>query len=66
VHVQALAVAPTRYAGLARLAAPLLEMLEALAGRCEAVFDGAYDIEWAFASGRVYLLQPRSITHEAA
>jgi pyruvate,water dikinase len=44
------------------LAASDLEMLEALAARCEAVFDGAHDIEWAFASGRLYLLQRRSIT----
>ena len=39
-----------------------LEMLEALAARCESLFDGAHDIEWAFSGGRLYLLQRRSIT----
>jgi pyruvate,water dikinase len=44
------------------LADPQLEMLEALASRCEALFPGAHDIEWAFSGGRLYLLQRRSIT----
>jgi pyruvate,water dikinase len=39
-----------------------LGMLDALAGRCEALFPGAHDIEWAFSGGRLYLLQRRSIT----
>jgi pyruvate,water dikinase len=39
-----------------------LEMLEALASLCESHFPGAHDIEWAFAGGRLYLLQRRSVT----
>jgi pyruvate, water dikinase len=39
-----------------------LALLEALAARCEACFDGAHDIEWAFAGGRLYLLQRRAVT----
>jgi pyruvate,water dikinase len=39
-----------------------LGMLDALASRCEALFPGAHDIEWAFSGGRLYLLQRRSIT----
>ena len=39
-----------------------LRMLDALASRCEALFEGAHDIEWAFSSGRLYLLQRRSVT----
>src|SRR5262249_30123497 len=36
-----------------------------LAGRCEAVYGPARDIEWAFAGGRLYLLQCRAITRSA-
>jgi pyruvate, water dikinase len=39
-----------------------LAELEALAASCERVFEGPHDIEWAFAAGRLYLLQRRSIT----
>jgi pyruvate,water dikinase len=42
-------------------AAQLLE-LEALATACERAFAGPHDIEWAFAAGRLYLLQRRAIT----
>lgn len=41
----------------ARLAA-----LDALASTCEAAFGGTQDLEWAFAEGRLYLLQRRAIT----
>lgn len=36
--------------------------LDALAGRCEAVFGGTQDLEFAFARGRLHLLQRRAIT----
>jgi pyruvate, water dikinase len=39
-----------------------LALLDDLAARCEAYFDGAHDIEWAFASDRLYLLQRRPVT----
>ncbi|MEO8184306.1 MAG: PEP/pyruvate-binding domain-containing protein [Deltaproteobacteria bacterium] len=39
-----------------------LAELEALAAACERAFEGAHDIEWAFAAGRLYLLQRRAIT----
>jgi Pyruvate phosphate dikinase, AMP/ATP-binding domain/Cyclic nucleotide-binding domain len=39
-----------------------LEDLHRLAGRCEEVYGPARDIEWAFAGGRLYLLQCRAIT----
>jgi pyruvate, water dikinase len=39
-----------------------LALLESLAARCEACFAGAHDIEWAFADGRLYLLQRRAVT----
>jgi pyruvate, water dikinase len=39
-----------------------LRMLDTLAARCEASFDGAHDIEWAFAGGRLFLLQRRAVT----
>jgi len=39
----------------------LLE-LEALATACERSFAGAQDLEWAFAAGKLYLLQRRAIT----
>jgi phosphoenolpyruvate synthase/pyruvate phosphate dikinase len=39
-----------------------LEMLHALASRCEEVYGRARDIEWAIADGKLYLLQCRAIT----
>jgi len=36
--------------------------LNLLAGRCEDVYGAGRDIEWAFAGGRLYLLQCRAIT----
>jgi pyruvate,water dikinase len=39
-----------------------LAELEALACACERAFAGPHDIEWAFAAGRLYLLQRRAIT----
>ena len=39
-----------------------LAALHALAVSCDHVFDGAHDLEWAFASGRLHLLQRRTLT----
>ena len=39
-----------------------LAALHALALRCDEVFGGSHDIEWAFAGGRLYLLQRRALT----
>lgn len=39
-----------------------LERLAELANRCEQVFTGALDIEWAFRDGALWLLQSRPIT----
>jgi pyruvate, water dikinase len=39
-----------------------LAMLDELAVRCEQIFDGAHDIEWAFVGQRLFLLQRRSVT----
>lgn len=39
-----------------------LRQLDSLARRCEAVFGGAQDIEFAFRGGRLHLLQRRAIT----
>ncbi len=39
-----------------------LAELDALATRCDAVFSGAHDIEWAFERDRLFLLQRRAIT----
>ncbi len=36
--------------------------LHALATRCEQVYGGTQDLEWAFAAGRLYLLQRRALT----
>ncbi|MEN3343304.1 MAG: pyruvate, water dikinase [Actinomycetota bacterium] len=36
--------------------------LNALAGRCEEIYGPARDVEWAFAGGRLYLLQCRAVT----
>jgi pyruvate,water dikinase len=42
-----------------------LEQLNRLAERCEQTFGGPQDIEFAFARGRLYLLQSRPITRGA-
>ncbi len=39
-----------------------LRHLHALATRCEEVFGGTQDLEWAFAEGTLYLLQRRAAT----
>jgi pyruvate, water dikinase len=39
-----------------------LTALHALAQRCEEVFGGSHDLEWAFAGDRLYLLQRRTLT----
>jgi pyruvate, water dikinase len=39
-----------------------LAALHALALRCDEVFGGSHDLEWAFAGDRLYLLQRRSLT----
>jgi len=39
-----------------------LDNLNRLAGRCEHVYGPGRDVEWAFASGTLYLLQCRAIT----
>jgi pyruvate,water dikinase len=39
-----------------------LTALDLLAARCEALFGGALDLEWAFADGRLWLLQCRPVT----
>ena len=44
------------------LTEPQLAELEALATTCERAFAGAQDLEWAFAAGKLYLLQRRAIT----
>jgi pyruvate,water dikinase len=54
-------VAPERVEGLCLDESQLAE-LNALAARCEEVYGPARDIEWAFAGGRLYLLQCRAVT----
>jgi len=49
-------------AGQACLSEAQLQELEALASACERAFAGAQDLEWAFAAGKLYLLQRRAIT----
>jgi pyruvate,water dikinase len=39
-----------------------LAQLNTLAEKCEQVFGGARDIEWAFAGGKLFLLQCRAVT----
>ena len=58
------AVAPDRVAALC-LGDDVLGLLGALAARCEEVYGPARDIEWAYADGKVYLLQCRAVTHAA-
>jgi pyruvate,water dikinase len=48
------------------LADPQLEALCALAARCEHVYAGSQDIEWAFEGEDVFLLQRRPLTTHAA
>ena len=43
-----------------------LQALSALADDCERVYGAERDIEWAFAGGRLYLLQCRAVTRSAA
>ena len=40
-----------------------LELLNALAARCEQVYGPDRDIEWAYADDQIYLLQCRAVTH---
>jgi hypothetical protein len=52
-------------AALARrpcLADAHLRKLVTLAHRCERVFPGAHDLEWAFARTDLFLLQHRAVT----
>jgi hypothetical protein len=42
-----------------------LQALSALAEDCERVYGAERDIEWAFASGQLYLLQCRAVTRSA-
>jgi pyruvate,water dikinase len=44
------------------LDAPQLALLDELAGRCEAVFGGSQDLEFAFEGNALFLLQRRAIT----
>ena len=39
-----------------------LQELNRLAARCEEVYGPARDIEWAFADGKLFLLQCRAVT----
>jgi phosphoenolpyruvate synthase/pyruvate phosphate dikinase len=42
-----------------------LQLLNALASRCEQVYGPARDIEWAYADDQIYLLQCRAVTHRS-
>jgi pyruvate,water dikinase len=42
-----------------------LQLLNALAARCERVYGPARDIEWAYADDQIYLLQCRAVTHRS-
>jgi pyruvate,water dikinase len=44
------------------IAPPQIIELNQLAQRCEQVYGGDQDIEWAFAEGELYLLQRRAVT----
>lgn len=61
---QELALSPERTNMLCVSEAQLRE-LDALAQACERAFPGPHDIEWAFAGGKLYLLQRRAITRGA-
>lgn len=43
-----------------------LAQLHALALRCEEVFAGVHDVEWALAAGEIHLLQRRAVTRAFA
>lgn len=53
---------PSDRAAVACLNDAQLEMLEQLARACEASFHGPSDIEWAFESDALFLLQRRAVT----
>jgi pyruvate, water dikinase len=53
---------PERLARVLCLDDAQLFSLHALALRCDEVFGGSHDLEWAFAGGRLYLLQRRALT----
>jgi pyruvate,water dikinase len=53
---------PAELAGALCLDDPQLAALHALAVRCDEVFGGTHDVEWAFAGGRLHLLQRRTLT----
>nr|WP_240806648.1 PEP/pyruvate-binding domain-containing protein [Polyangium spumosum] len=53
---------PAHEVGAFCLSDAQLVELDALASACEAAFAGTQDVEWAFAAGRLYLLQRRAIT----
>ena len=59
--VEEVRVEPERVQALALDDAQLVE-LHQLTLRCEAEYGPRLDIEWAFADGRLYLLQCRGIT----
>ena len=60
-HTAEVELDSARAAQLCLTAAPLAD-LHALATRCEQVYGGTQDLEWAFAAGRLYLLQRRALT----
>jgi len=53
---------PAAEAGALCLTDGQLAALGRLADECELAFDRPQDVEWAFAGGRVYLLQSRAVT----
>lgn len=53
---------PEGLAGALCLDDAQLAALHALALCCDEVFGGSHDLEWAFAGGRLYLLQRRALT----
>ena len=53
---------PRWLAGVTCLDDAKLEALHRLALDCEAVWEGAHDLEWAFVGGEAFLLQRRPIT----
>ena len=42
-----------------------LELLNALAARCDQVYGPARDVEWGYADDQIYLLQCRAVTHRS-
>jgi pyruvate,water dikinase len=53
---------PERLAHMLCLDDGQLAALQALTLRCDEVFGGSHDLEWAFAGDRLYLLQRRTLT----